>query len=114
MVCDYYVESELVVEYQDKTRRLCTVYTNRKVEKYYVSIPLDYDSDDDDETEYKKYEAEVERKIKDNTYNKMLFENGEWIKESYRKKYENNLLKLFPDINKILKLYKKHTACKRN
>lgn len=43
----------------------------------------------------------------------MLFENGEWIKESYKTNYENYLHKTYVDIHKIIKILKKNTAWKR-
>ena len=88
MGCDYYIQTELVIEYLDSKGRLSFTYTNRKLEKGYIHEPSDYDSDDDWETVSKKYYAEIERRISQNTYNKVLFENDEWIKESYKKNYE--------------------------
>lgn len=113
MGCDYYIQSELVIEYHDKSGRINTIYTNRSVEKGYVFNYQDQDSDDDEDTSYKKFKAEVERRIKNNTYNKMLYENGEWAKESYKRKYEDYLFKTYKDIVKIIKIYKKHSAWER-
>ena len=112
MGCDYYIQTELVIEYQTKDGRINTIYTDRKINKGYIFNTSDYDSDDDHETAYKKYYAEIEREIKNNTFNKMLFENSEWIKESYKKKYQDYLLKLF-DIYKFIKVYKRTSAWKR-
>jgi hypothetical protein len=112
MVCDYYLQTELVIEYKDKDCKFCTIYTNRKIIKGYVFNYKDHDSDDDDETIHKKYTVEIERQIKENTYNKMLFVNGEWVKESYKKNYESYLTKTFPEITKIIKIYKKHSVWK--
>lgn len=114
MGCDYYVQSELIIEYFDIAGRISCIQTNIHLEKRYVYQPSDYDSDDDQETSYKKYEAEIERRIIQNTYNKILFNNDEWIKESYRKKYEEKLKNEFKEIHKFKKIYKKFTAWERN
>lgn len=114
MGCDYYIQTELVIEHLDSRGRLSFTYTNRSIEKGYIHQPSDYDSDDDWETAGKKYDAEIERRIAQNTYNKIIFENDEWIKESYRKKYEDQLKREFKEINKYKKIYKKVTAWKRN
>jgi len=113
MGCDYYVQKELVIEYHDKNGRNCTLYTDRIIKKGYVFNYKDQDSDDNENTANQKYRAEIERKIKDNTYNKILFENNEWIKESYKLKYETQLVKTYKEIAKILKIYKKTSAWER-
>ncbi len=114
MGCDYYVQSELIIEYIDKMGRNSVIHTNLSLDKGYIFNYTDFDSDDDDETKYKKYLVEIERKIEDNTYNKILFENNAWVKESYRKKYEEQLKREFKEIVEIKKIYKKVTAWKRN
>jgi hypothetical protein len=113
MGCDYYIQTELVIEYKDNTGRINTIYTNRKLEKGYIYFYENQDSDDDDETDHEKYKAELERLIKNNTYNKILFENGKWVKESYKGKYETYLRKTFKDIHEFLKVYKKNKAWER-
>ena len=113
MGCDYYIQNVLVIEYQTKDGRINTIYTNRNVEKGYLFISPDYDSDDDVETFCKKYQAELERIIKKNEYDKMLFENGEWVKKSYKMNYEANLMETYKDIVKIVKVYKKYSAWER-
>ena len=111
---NYYIQTELVIEYLDKMGRLSFIYTNRSVNRGYIYQPPDYDSDDDEETSYKKYQNELERKIKENTYNKVLFENNAWIKDSYRKKYEERFKREFKDVDNVKKIYKKVTAWERN
>lgn len=114
MGCDYYIQTELVIESVDSSGRLSFTYTNRNVEKGYIYQPSDYDSDDDWETVGKKYAAEIQRRIEENTYNKILFDNNGWIKESYKKNYDAFLKRDFKDITNIKKIYKKVTAWKRN
>lgn len=115
MNCHYYVKSTLVIEYIDKiTSYISIISTDIKINKGYIYYTDDYDSDDDEETIAEKIDLEIEKKIKLNTFNKMLYENSSWIKESYRKKYEGYLLREFPEISRFLKIYKKVTASKRN
>jgi hypothetical protein len=114
MGCDYYINTELVIEYIDIIGRISFIRTNRDISKGYIYNHSDYDSDDDQETAHKKYKAAIDRKIKENTYNKILFENDTWIKESYQKKYEEQLKGEFKEIHKFKKIYKKVTAWERN
>jgi hypothetical protein len=114
MGCDYYIQIELVIEYVDVVGRISLIRTNRSFKKGYIYQSPYYDSDDDQETSYKKYKTEIERKIKENTYNKILFDNNVWIKESYRKNYEEQLKREFKEIYKFKKIYKKVTAWERN
>jgi hypothetical protein len=85
MGCDYYVRTELVIEYLDKMGRLSKIYTDVFINKGYIFQISDYDSDDDFETADKKYNIEIERRIQENTYNKIIFDNDIWIKETYKK-----------------------------
>ena len=110
MGCDYYIQTELVIEYKDNNGRINTIYTDRFIERGYIYGYKDEDSDDDEETAYKKYEAEIQQRIKENTFDKILFQNEEWNKDSYKNKYENNLIKTYSQIGKIIKVYKKKTA----
>ena len=114
MGCDYYVQTELVIEYLDKIGRLSIIYTDRVINKGYIYQPSDYDSDDDYETAGKKYDAEIERRIAENTYDKFIFNDDNWIKESYKTKYNERLRREFKDIENIKKIYKKTTAWQRN
>ena len=95
---------------ENKSGKNHTIYTDRKVTKSYIFSYPDDDSDDDLETMNKKYRAELERKIKENTYDKILFKNGKWLEESYKKEYENTINESCSDILQLLKVYKKMTA----
>jgi hypothetical protein len=114
MGCDYYVQTELVIEYLDKMGRLSIIYTDIIVNKGYIYQPSDYDSDDDYETAIKKYDAEIERRIAENTYDKVIFDNDEWTKETYKTKYNERLMREFKEIDNIKKIYKKTTAWERD
>jgi len=110
MGCDYYIQTDLVIEYLDKMGRLSLIYTNRSIKKGYLFKFLD----DDTETSYKKDKAEIQIIIKNNTYNKILFDNSTWIKETYRKNYKHDIKRQFREIDNIQKIYKKTTAWERN
>lgn len=114
MRCDYSVQTELVIEYLDSIKRKCVIYTDRKLTKGYIVTYPDYDSDDDHETSQQKYNLEIERKIIENTYDKIIFDNDTWIKDSYKKKYQQRISREFKDIDIIKKIYKKNTAWKMN
>lgn len=114
MGCDYYIQTELVIEYVDIVGRISSICTNLDITKGYVFNYSDKDSDDDVETCYKKHLAEIKRRLNQNTYDKVLFENNVWIKESYRKRYEEQLKREFKEIYTFKKIYKKVTAWERN
>ena len=69
MGCDYYIKTELIIEYLDKNGRFSTIYTDVFINKGYIFQISDYDSDDDWETADKKYNEEIQRRIEENTYN---------------------------------------------
>ena len=112
MWCDYYIQTELVIEYTDKSGRINTLYTDRQTKKGYVNRYF-HEVSDDEETCYKKYIDEIERKINQNTFNKILFYNNEWVKPSYKLKYEAYLMKTCREIYNIIKVYKKTSAWRR-
>ena len=114
MGCDYYIQTTIVIEYLNKMGNKSVIYTNQDITKGYIFSYQDYDSDDDVNTKHTKYMAELERKINECIYDKVLFENDKWIKESYRKKYEEQLKTEFKEITNIKKIYKKTAAWKRN
>ena len=107
MNCDYYVKSKLVIEYLTTDFKYSTIYTNIDIKKGYIYKWDNYDSDDDLETSTQKYRLELERQMKDNTYDKILCNNGKWVKESYQKKYENYLMRNYREIHYIVKVYKR-------
>jgi hypothetical protein len=113
MGCDYYKQSELVIEYIDNNGAISVTKTNRIVEKGYIFHITDNDSDDDEETQNEKYKKELEKRISENTYKKMLYENNSWTKSSYEKKYKNELFILCPRMVKLVKIYKDYYAWKR-
>ena len=113
MGCDYYTQSELVIEYVDDKGARSVTKTGRTLEKGYVfSIP-DEDSDDDEETQYQKFKEELTRRINKNTYKKILYENDVWVKSSYEKKYVKDLKMICPRMVKLVKVYKDYTAWER-
>ena len=113
MGCDYYIQTELVVDYIDINGALSTTRTNRKLERCYLTNLPEEDSDDDEETQYNKWKEELKRLIEKNTYKKMLYENDKWIKTSYEKKYSKGLNIICPRMIKPLKIYKDYSAWER-
>lgn len=114
MGCDYYIQKELVIEYRTKNNSINTIYTNRKLEKGYILYYPNQLPDDDDDTDHNKYKAELDRQIEKKTYNKILFENGKWVRRKYKIKYEAYLMKTFGEISEILKVYKKNIAWEKD
>jgi hypothetical protein len=113
MGCDYYTQSELVIEYVDDKGAISKTRTNRVLEKGYVFSVPDEDSDDDEETQLQKYNKYIEKMINEHTYKKMLYDNEEWVKSSYEKKYVKDLKMICPRMVKLVKMYKDYTAWKR-
>jgi hypothetical protein len=113
MGCDYYTQSELIIEYIDDKGAISKTRTNRNVERGYIFYVPEDDSDDDQETQYKKFKAEIQRKITENTHKKILYENESWVKSSYEKRYAKDLKMICPRMVKLLKIYKDYTAWER-
>lgn len=110
MVYHYYVQSQLVIEYADKYGVMHKTITNTIIKKKYIlSIP-DNDSNDNYEKQFEKYNKELQKYIKKNTYNKMLYETDKWVKETYKKRYNKYIWILCPNLHKLLKIYKQYSA----
>lgn len=112
MGCDYYITSELVIEYIDTMGALSKTITNRILEKGYIMSVPEQDSDDDIETQQKKYDEELERTIDRRKYKKIMYENEKWVKSSYEKRYVKDLKFLCPNMVKIIKIYKDYNSWK--
>ena len=113
MGCDYYIQTELIINYYDDKGELITVIANRQIEKGYIFSFCGEDSDDDYETANKKYAEELNRIIDKNTYEKILFENNIWVKKSYEKKFTDELQYKCPNLVTLIKIYKDVTAWER-
>jgi hypothetical protein len=107
---DCYIQSKLVIEYLDKNNVKSVIYTNMKLLKAKICHSLD--SDDDNLDEDNKFK--IEKKVDKNKYDKILFENDEWIKKSYKKKYKYLVNREFKDIAKITKIYKNFSSWENN
>ena len=110
MVCDYYIQTELVIEFSEMNGSLSKTTTNRMINRGYIMNIPDNDSDDDYDTQDKKYKKELEKKISENTYQKMLYENDRWVKSSYEKRYLRNITILCPTMIKLIRVYKDISA----
>lgn len=110
MGCDYYTQTELVIEYVDINGELCTISKNTKIKKGYFYVSPDYDSDDEpDYDDEKKYKTEIQKIIEKNTFIKVLYVKGGWIKMTYAAKYIN-VVKNIDNMSYIVKVYKKYSA----
>jgi hypothetical protein len=114
MGCDYYIQTELIINYYDDKCELITVIANRQIEKGYIFSFCGEDSDDDYETANKKYAEELNRIIDKNTYEKILFENNIWVKKSYENKYLPELKTKCPNLVTLIKIYKDYTAWEKS
>jgi hypothetical protein len=109
MEYDYIIQSDLIIEYIDINGTISKTHTNRQVKKYYINVNQFEDSDYEEE-----YKKQLNTCILENTRKKMLFENDNWIKESYRKRYEKKLLGICPRLNKLIRVYKNYIALEIN
>jgi hypothetical protein len=100
MNCDYYIQKDLVIEYQGKNGRINTIYTDRNIIKGYIFKDI-----------HTKYEDEIKKKIYENTFDEILFKNDEWVKE--KSIYKEYLIKNFKEIVKLVKVYRKTSAWER-
>ena len=116
MCCDYYIQTDLVIVYIDAHNRFSKTMTNINLKKKYLNLTNinDFDSDDDEETQQTKYNEELQQIIDRNNYKKNIYENDQWVKKSYKKKYLRELPSLCPKIVKIVSIYKKYSAWERN
>ena len=110
MGCDYYIQSELVIEYIDSNGVNSVTRTNESIEKGYILSIQNEDSDDDDDTAHKKYMAEIDRIVNEKTYVKILYENDKWVNPSYEKKYKKEIRIICPNFVKLTKIYKDYTS----
>jgi len=99
MLYDYVVESYLVIEYVDEKNRNSILTTN--CERKYCHL----DNSSEENKEIK--DVLLKRKLEKTTRKKMMFENNEWIKGSYKKSYKKIW---YININKLLKVYKVYKA----
>jgi len=101
MVCDYYIDTSLVIEYLSADNKRCKIITDYNIKKRFISNKHDLNE-----------QTYIDNKIIKNTYIKKIYENTNWIKDSYKKRYETRLKREFPLINKLIKVYKSSRAQK--
>jgi hypothetical protein len=99
MGCDYYVESSLIIDYISDKGNSCRIITNTTRKRGYVT--------EKEETSFLK---SLKRMLKKNTGIKMLYDNKEWLKEKYQKRYEKKLKKRFPEILEYKQIFKDYVA----
>ena len=110
MNCDYSVTNELVIEYLNSSGSIDKMYSDKQNIEYFIDKnDIDYDSDSESYESYNlKYTTLLCEKIKENTYNKLIFVNDVWIKPEYQQKF-TRLLFMY-NITKVIRIYKKYTA----
>lgn len=108
----YYIKSDLVIEYKDKMGRKCEIQTDMKIQRGYMEHDGKYDLVDL-ENKYSKLIENLKKELEKNTYKIILFENDQWLDDSYKKEYEKYLLREFKEIIQFIKIYKKFTALER-
>lgn len=117
MGCDYYVKTDLIIIYYNDKGEIIEIIANSHKEKKYIYFVQDEDSDDDIETSRQKWDNELNKRLDENTYQKILFENNTWVKESYKKNYEYEfeyrLQYKCPNLVTLIKIYKDVTAWER-
>ena len=117
MGCDYYVLTELIISYYDDKGEIITVIAHSFKDRRYLGYIKDEDSDDDYETARQKRDEELNKRLDENTYQKILFENNTWVKESYKTKFEyefeQRLQYKCPNFVTLIKMYKDVSSWER-
>jgi hypothetical protein len=108
----YYIKSDLVIEYKDQMGRKCEIQTDMKIQRGHMEHDGAYDLEDL-ENKYSKVIEKLKKELEKNTYKIILFENDQWLDETYKKEYEKYILREFKEIKKFIKIYKKFTALER-
>ena len=104
MFGEYYVQTDLVVEYIDINDKYCIIYTNRDICKKIIETYQNYN--DDIVTQKKKINKKINKKIDKYTFHKMFYDH-KWLKETYRETYEIFLKYSFKEIHKLIRVYNK-------
>jgi hypothetical protein len=114
MGCDYYTQSCIVVCYLDENNvQKKEAISETRPEAHWIYDNPEEDSDDDDDTKGKKWTIYKKNTIQDCHNKKMLYENDAWVKDTYKTKYHDEIVKALPNDIKILNVYKKTYAYER-
>jgi hypothetical protein len=113
MVCDYVVESYLVIEYVDEQKRICKVTTNCKRECCYLDELPEHKLLDGENIKIESRNIYLNQKIQEKTRKKILFENDNWVKNSYKKRYKKGCYSNYIKSYKLIKIYKDFKAIER-
>ena len=116
MPCDYYIDSYTTIEYISETGRFNKLTTDLSREQKYINRIFDnvFEDENEDYLLYRRQEEEkkIERKIEKHTRLKMIYINGEWSSEKYKKIFMHRLKREFKYIHEIKKIYIKCIAFK--
>ena len=114
MVCDYVVESCIVIEYIDDAKKKCKLYINCEREYYYLDELAEENIQEIQENIKREIRMNyLNKKIQENTFKKILFENDSWIDISYKKQYNKICNPKYITMSKIIKVYKDFKAIKK-
>jgi len=94
MSCDYYIQTELIIEYLSENGDTIKISTNKIVVKGYIHS----------KTEFVSYEEELNNRIALATYTKPIYENGIWTN---KEKYMPILQQLCIKEAKVKRIYRK-------
>lgn len=113
MGCDYYIYSELVVEYLDENNDLVILRTNKNIIRGYYFQASNMISENDYLSQNKKYNNELQKVIKENTRKQIFYENGKWLKPNYKEEYNKYLEFVGCNLCNLVCVYKDNIAWKR-
>ncbi len=112
MVYDFFIQSELVIEYIEVSGAHSKTFTDRQIKPYKIASVPDEDSDDDIDTYREKYENEVQRQMQQHQKVKILFNNDQWKKPSYGKRYGSYISSICPRLEQIVNVKKTYQTFK--
>jgi len=103
MGCDYYIINQVKIEFKDDSENYNLECNIKKA--YFDDDNFDVNSDVSDYEE--KMDELIQNKYLRIIYKpKIIFDDGKWINEYYKCKYETYLVNLQFDISNILKMTK--------
>jgi hypothetical protein len=97
MVCDYFIETCIIIDYYNVKGEICKMVTHVKRKKGFLHKQY---------SNFDKYVKKIEEKIGNTCYTKTIYDHNKWYKDNYQEKYESKLKKWFPKIATFIKIYK--------
>lgn len=110
---DYYIKTEIAIVYQGLYgKNTNIIYTDLTLKGHHVFIIRDEDSDDDEDTMFTKLRAEIDRRIVENTYSEVIYEDGTWVDKKTKKLFEERIKREYPEVKNLIKIYKQTVGVK--